>query len=161
MLIIGVYYQQPYNKNDDDDGDDEWWMTYLNYVTCELMLHLHLLNFCEEKKKLGMKDVWRSEHESIELLEYSMVLPGGTRRSTNFLYKTDYDDLGYKVSENVPKKKSKLTFPPQSEASIGVSKAKKDTIIKALASKMKNTWRLFWLELPENASAKDLLEEVL
>nr|CAI5849577.1 unnamed protein product [Callosobruchus analis] len=81
-------------------------------------------------------------------------------RSTNFLYKTNYDDLGYKVSKNLPKKKSKLTFPPQSEAPIRVSKAKKDTIIKALVPKMKNTWRLFWLELPENASAKDLLEEI-
>nr|CAI5840917.1 unnamed protein product [Callosobruchus analis] len=81
--------------------------------------------------------------------------------STNFRYKTDYDDLDYKVLEDLLKKKSKLTFPPQSEAPRGVSKAKKDTIIKALVPKMKNSRRPFWLELPENASAKDLLEEGL
>nr|CAI5867303.1 unnamed protein product [Callosobruchus analis] len=71
------------------------------------------------------------------------------------------EDVRHFPKEGVLKKKSKLTFPPQSEAPRGVSKAKKDTIIKALVPKMKYSQRPLWLELPEDASAKDFLEEGL
>nr|CAI5839243.1 unnamed protein product [Callosobruchus analis] len=67
----------------------------------------------------------------------------------------------YKVSEDELKKKSKLTIPPQSKAPRGVYKARKDTIIKTLVPKMKNSRRRLWLELLINASAEDLFEEGL
>ncbi|VEN62459.1 unnamed protein product, partial [Callosobruchus maculatus] len=76
--------------------------------------------------------------------------------STNFLYKTDSDDMSYKVSEDVLKKTLKLIFPAKSEAPRSNPKTNEDCIISALVLKIKNKRRPFWFGLLKNDSAKDL-----
>lgn len=119
---------------------------------------------CSDFMKLENKfKAFNRKIASDEIMPYfkDIVSVKFLKGSTNFLYKTDYEDPEYKVCSDVLRKKARLEFPPKTLVPRGISTVKKSTIIKDLVPKMQASRKPFWLELPENESAADLLEEGL
>lgn len=80
------------------------------------------------------------------------------KESESIYVKTNYNDEEYRPY-NVLKKNASLALPEHIQTARGISTEKKETIINRLVSKMTETRRLFWINLPENNNAADLLNE--
>lgn len=79
--------------------------------------------------------------------------------SESLYVKTNYDDDDYSCRSNILKKNTSLVLPQHIQGARGISTAKKETIVKRLVSKMTETRRQFWLNLPENNNAGDVLND--
>lgn len=79
--------------------------------------------------------------------------------SENVYVKTNYEDDEYGCFSKLLKKNATLVLPQHIQTARGISSEKKETILKQLVPKMTETRRPFWINLPENNNAGDLLDE--
>lgn len=79
--------------------------------------------------------------------------------SEDLYVKTNYEDEEYGCFSKLLKKNATLVLPQHIQTARGISTEKKETIVNRLVPKMTETRRPFWINLPENNNADDLLNE--
>lgn len=82
------------------------------------------------------------------------------RGENEMFYKTDFKFSEYSKTTGILKKGAVLCQPKNTyQTPRGISAAKKKAIIEQLLPKIKPSRRAFWINLPENPNAPDILEE--
>lgn len=82
------------------------------------------------------------------------------RGSTDFTYQTSPEG-DFLTTKNTLKRKAKLNMPDAMSNYRGISVSKKSKIITDLVPKMPASRKQFWIELPENETSADLIDEGL
>lgn len=98
-----------------------------------------------------------SQGESIPYFK-DIVSAKFVRGSTDFTYQTSPHGE-FLSTTNTLKRKAKLGLPDAMTSDRGISVNKKAKIVRDLVNKMPANRKQFWMELPENATSVDLLEE--
>lgn len=75
--------------------------------------------------------------------------------SHDFFYKLSFDDA-FKKTENIIKRKVDVGVLPEKRLVHRGALSKKEDIIKKLVTKMPESRRRFWMNLPESSTSEDL-----
>lgn len=104
----------------------------------------------------NMIRIRKKDNDTIPLFK-SITSARFSRGSTDFEYQT-HPEGDWQVTTNTLKKRAKLLMPDSMKGPRGISKTKKEIILKEIVSKIKTNRREFWINLPENEASEDLLE---